>query len=397
MKRIQKKIRYGGVEFGKEEKRAIDKVLKRNWWGLDKEAKLFEQEAAAYIGTKHCIITNSGSSAALLAMTSLELPKGSEVIIPATTFPTVFNTIIHNNLTPVVIDSNVGTYNLDLDSLRKAISKKTKAIWVVHVLGNPCDMKAIMNIARPRRIHVLEDNCDGFGSTIGSRKAGSFGDISITSFHAAHIVSMGEGGGVFTNNNKLAQRLKMYRDWGNRAWSSQNNGKKRKYPNLPEDYNIRYIYEKIGYNLKPLELQAAMGRVQLRKAELFKKIRQRNFQILFEGLKHFQKYLMLPKSLKNADLCWLALPLTVQGGLKRKEIVSFLESWNIETRSLLAGNIIRHPAYKDTVYKVVGSLSQSDRIMHDSFFIGLYPGLSRKDLSYILDCFDIFFTKFTKL
>ena len=396
MKKTHKKIRYGGVQFGKEEKRAINAVLKRNWWGLDKEARLFEQELAAYLGTKYCILANSGSSAALLSMASLEFPPGSEIIISATTFPTVFNTIIQNNLVPVIVDSDTKTYNISPDAIRDAITSKTKAVWAVHILGNPCDMPQIVKIARQYNLKVLEDNCDGTGSTNRGKKVGSFGDLSITSFHAAHIISMGEGGGIFTNDKTLVERIRMYRDWGNRSWaSSASKIHKKDYAGLPADYNIRYIYEKIGYNLKPLELQAAMGRVQLRKIDMFKKIRQEYFKKLYDGLGKYKKYLQLPASLPGADVCWLAFPLTVQSGVKRKKIVSFLESNHIETRSLLAGNIIKHPAYKNITYRISGTLTNADQIMRDSFFIGLHPGTSKKEISYVLTVFDDFFKNFS--
>lgn len=392
MKRPRKKIQYGGVQFGKAEKRAINAVLKRNWWGLDKEARLFEQELADYTGTKYCTLTNSGSSAALIAMASLELPPGSEVIISATTFPTVFNAILHNNLVPVVVDPDLTTYNIDPDTIKNAISPKTKAVWAVHVMGNACDMPKIVKIAKKNGLTVLQDNCEGFGSRINERKVESHGDISITSFHAAHIVAMGEGGGLFINDTALAKSSKMYRDWGNGSWADKDKAQKKRYfPSIPKDYTPSYIYEKIGYNLKPLELQAAMGRVQLKKIDMFKKIRQENFTMLHDGLKKYEPLLKLPNSIPGADICWFAFPLTVSNGVKREAITSFLESNNIETRSMLAGNITKQPAYKKSRYRISGTLKNADRILRDSFFIGLHPGISKREIVYILSIFDSFF------
>src|SRR3989344_3394227 len=395
MKRPQKKIQYGGVQFGREEKRAINAVLKRNWWGLAEETRYFERELANYVGTKYCTLTNSGSSAALITMASLELPPGSEVIISATTFPTVFNAIIHNNLVPVVVDPDLATYNIDPDKIEKAIGPKTKAVWAVHVMGNVCQMPKIVKIASKHGLKVLEDNCEGFGSELNGRKIESYGDFSITSFHAAHIIAMGEGGGLFTKNAVLAKRAKMYRDWGNGSWANKGKGQKKKYfPSIPNDYTPSYIYEKIGYNLKPLELQAAMGRVQLRKIDIFKKIRQKNFAMLYEGLKKYETLLKFPISIPGADICWFAFPMTVNEGVKRETLTKFLESNNIETRSMLAGNITKHPAYKKSHYRISGTLKNADRIMHDSFFIGLHPGITKKDISYVLTAFSNFFMQY---
>src|SRR3990167_4989681 len=246
-----------------------------------------------YLNVKYSILTNSGSSAGLLALSSLELPKGSEVIISAVTFPTIFNIIIQCGLVPVVVDAKVGTYGFDIKDVEKAITKKTKAIIAIHPLGNPVDMPTLMKLVKKyeHKIYVLEDCCDSWGTTIGGRHTGSFGDISITSFHAAHIVSMGVGGGVFTSNKELAKRARMYRDWGRQA--DINKSENKKWKTLPEDYNPRFIYEKIGYNFQILELQAAMGRVQLRKTKQIKEARKRNFDYLVKHLSKFED-LILP-------------------------------------------------------------------------------------------------------
>ncbi len=226
------KFSYGGALIDKREKKAIMKVVDRNWWPAGKEADLMEKEAAKFLNVKYGLLANSGSSAGLLALTALELPKGSEVIIPAVTFPTIFNIILQCGLVPVVVDSKVGTYNLDPLELEKAITKKTKAIIAVHAVGNPVDMPAVMQIAhkyakRGQKIYVIEDSCDAWGGTIGKRKLGAFGDISFTSFHAAHIVAMGQGGGIFTNDAEIARKARMYRDWGRQSdIPRRTNGKK---------------------------------------------------------------------------------------------------------------------------------------------------------------------------
>lgn len=380
------KIMYGGMLLGKEEKAAIKKVVDTNYWPLAEQGKLMEQEAAKFLGVKYGILANSGSSAGLLALLSLELEPGSEVIIPATTFPTIFNIIIQCGLVPVVIDSKIGTYNLDPKNIELALSKKTKAIICVHAVGNPVDMPAVMKIAKKHKLYAIEDNCDGWGSSINGKKVGSFGDISFTSFHAAHIVSMGQGGGVFTNNSTLAKNSRMYRDWGRQVdLSSRTNAK---WKTLPKDYDSRFIYEKVGYNLSPLELQAAMGRVQLKKADKIKKLRQANFNYLFDNLsKH--KQLIMPKWLDNADVCWFSFPLSVKEN--RGKLVAFLEKRGIETRSMFSGNILKHPGYEKVPHRVGVSLEEADYILKHSFWVSVHPRMTQKDREYMVKAFDDYF------
>jgi len=381
-------IRYGGALTGKDEYKALITSIKKSQktgnWQTGVEASKMEKEAAKFLGVKYGILTNSGSSAGLLALSALELPPGSEVIIPATTFPTIFNIILQCGLVPVVVDTKVGTYNIDVDKLEEAIGVKTKAIICVHAVGNPCDMKSILEIADAYSLYVIEDNCDGWGSSIGDRKLGSLSHISITSFHAAHIVSMGVGGGVFTNNPDLARNVRMYRDWGRQADTTSRNTF-----GLPEDYNPRFIYEKIGYNFQILELQAAMGRVQLRKSNKIKKTRKAHFDYLYTHLKKYANYLILPEWI--GDVCWFAFPLSVQNGVKRGELTAYLEKKGIETRSMFAGNIIRHPAYSNTDYRIGNTLTGADYILHNSFWVSLHPRLTTVDLDYMVKTFDDFF------
>lgn len=384
-------LRYGGALIGNEEVKAImDSVTlskKTGNWQTGPQAALMEQEAAAQLGVKYGVLTTSGSCAGLLALSALELPRGSEVIIPAVTFPTIFNIILQCGLVPVVVDSKLGTYNLDADELEEAISKKTKAIIAVHAVGNPCDMPAIMKVAKKHKLYVIEDNCDGWGSSIGGNPVGSFGDISITSFHAAHIVSMGVGGGVFCNSKSLAQKVRQYRDWGRLADTTKPHKAKR----LPKDYNPRFVYEKIGYNFQVLELQAAMGRVQLKKAKKIKEARQRNAQ---ELMKRLEKYpLMMPRIVNGADVCWFALPLTCDRDGDRAQLVPFLEKHGIETRSMFAGDITRHPAYKNSKYRIGTPLIESDVIVRESFWITVHPRLTTSDLDYIESVFRKFYAK----
>lgn len=396
----KRQIRYGGAVCGNEERKAliksIDKSLKTRNWQQAEEGALFEKETAKYLGVKYGVLTNSGSSAGLLALSALELTKGAEVIISAVTFPTIFNIIIQCGLTPVVVDAKVGTYGFDVDEVEKAITPKTRAIIAIHPVGNPVDMPRLMKVIKKHnekrkkedKIWVVEDNCDGWGSTIGGKPVGSFGDVSITSFHAAHIVSMGVGGGVYTSNALLSRKVRMYRDWGRQADINKSENKKHK--ELPEDYNPRFIYEKIGYNFQVLDLQAAMGRVQLRKTAQIKKARQRNVAYL---VKHLSKYedLVMPETVKGADVCWFAFPLTTMGN--RGELLRHLEKWGIETRPMFSGNISLHPAYAGSKYRISGNLNQANYIVDQSFWISAHPSLSKSDLEYVVKVFDMYYGK----
>ncbi len=384
-------LRYGGATCNHEEFEAImqsvTESIETGNWQAGEQARLMEEEAAEQLGLKYGVLTTSGSCAGLLALSALELPKGSEVIIPATTFPTIFNIILQCGLVPVVVDSKVGTYNLEPDELERAFSEKTKAIIAVHAVGNPCDMPKIMQIARKHNIYVIEDNCDGWGSTINGIPVGSFGDISFTSFHAAHIVSMGVGGGVFTDNAELASRVRVYRDWGRQADTTKAN----EHSNLPSDYNSRFIYEKIGYNFQILELQAAMGRVQLRKAESIKEKRKKNAEYLIKKLAKYP--LLLPKTVEGSDVCWFSLPLTCKEPWHRAQLVPFLEERGVETRSLFAGDITRHPAYAETEYRIGTPLDGADCILRESFWITVHPRLTQENLHYIVEVFEEFYAQ----
>lgn len=381
-------IKYGGSVCGKEEEKALIQSIKSSIlsgnWQAGEQARLMEEEAARFLGIKYGILTTSGSCAGLLALASLELAPGSEVIISATTFPTIFNIILQLGLVPVVVDSKIGTYNFDIAEVASAITKKTGAIIAIHAVGNPVDMPGLMAIARKRQIPVIEDGCDTWGGSIDGKMIGSFGDLSITSFHAAHIVSMGVGGGIFTDNPKLAANVRMYRDWGRQA----NITDPHKCKTLPKDYNPRFVYEKIGYNFQILELQAAMGRIQLKKAKEIKKKRQKNFDYLNQALSVYED-LILPDYLPNADICWFAFPITYNGD--RSALVAHLEKKGIETRSMFAGNIIRHPAYRKSKYRVHGKLHEADYILEHSFWISLHPRLTHGDLKYIVSAFNTFF------
>lgn len=385
-------IKYGGAICGSEERKAlvksIDNSIATGNWQQGEQGALLEQESAKFLDVKHAVLTTSGSCAGLLALSALELPRGSEVVISAVTFPTIFNIILQLGLVPVVVDAKIGTYNFDVKDVEDAITDKTGAIIAIHAVGNPVDMPSLMKTVNKfsKKIYVIEDNCDGWGGTIGGKRIGSFGDISFTSFHAAHIVSMGVGGGVFTDSKELAGRVRQYRDWGRQATTD----KPHTCPTLPADYNPRFVYDKIGYNFQILDLQAAMGRVQLKKSEVIKEMRRRNFDYLTKELaKRFPRKFILPEVVKGAKPCWFSLPLTFTGD--RGKLVAHLEAHGIETRSMFAGNITKHPAYKDSVYRISGKLDGANHILKHSFWISCHPRLSKPDLNYIIEVFTKFF------
>lgn len=393
MKKQKHDLRYGGMLAGKEEYNAIIKSVTKSIasgnWQAGEEAKKMEAEASKFLGLKHGILTTSGSCAGLLALTALELPRGSEVIISAVTFPTIFNIILQCGLVPVVVDAKIGTYTFDVKEVEDAITEKTGAIIAIHPVGNPVDMPSLMKLVAKfeKKIYVIEDNCDGWGSTIKGRPVGSFGDISITSFHAAHIISMGVGGGVFTSDSRLASRVRQYKDWGRQA----NTTEPHKVKELPKDYNPRFVYDKIGYNFQILELQAAMGRIQLKKAKKIKEARKKNFDYLWKHLaKHPQ--LELPHSIVGADVCWFAFPITYTGD--RGDLVTHLEKNGIETRSMFAGNIVLHPAYEHSIWRTGSrNLNDANYILKHSFWITVHPRLTQSDREYIIKTFYDYFDR----
>ena len=377
-------LRYGGTSAGKEEIKAITrsviKSVKTGNWQTSTEAETMERESAKFLGVKYGILTVSGSCAGLLALSSLELPRGSEVIISAVTFPTIFNIIIQCGLNPVVVDAKVGTYNFDVDEVECAITKKTKAIIAVHAVGNPCNMPRLMKVAKQYNVKVILDNCDGWGTTINGKKVETYADISFTSFHAAHIVSMGVGGGVFTDDKVLANVVRQYRDWGRQTSTTE----PHKVKTLPKDYNPRFVYDKIGYNFQILELQAAMGRVQLRKSDKIKRLRKKNFDYLIWHLGKIEA-LIMPRWLPNADVCWFSFPITCRDN--RGKLVEHLEKHGIETRSMFSGNITKHSAYQNSKFRIHGKLTEANYILEHSFWVSVHPRLKKSDLDYIIKIF----------
>lgn len=405
------KVQYSGAYYGKEEINAMKECLDEGWFGLSKRGLKFETRFSKLIGTAGAVMTNSGSSANLLAVTMLNdyLERGDEIITPATTFPTTLNPIIQCGYTPVFVDSDVDTLNINGGEIEKAIGKKTKAIMLPHTLGNVGNMKYIMELVEQNDLILIEDCADALGSTYNGKSVGSFGTLSTFSFYPAHHITTGEGGMVCMNNQFNEEKVRSLRDWG-RACSCRvckiaiDHNAKCPYrfgdhcKLLPSDYDTKYIYTNIGYNLKPLELQAAMGLEQLKRLPWFLKKRQKNFDKYRDVFDRYTDYFITPAIWMDAKPAWFAFPLTVKdhAGFKRKEILQWLEKRNIENRLMFAGNILRHPAYQNIKHRKVGKLENSDKIMRDTFFIGVWPGLTEKMTDYVIDTFKKFIDKVVK-
>lgn len=399
-------IPYAGRVYDEKELISLVDSALDFWLTAGKFAKQFEREFADFLGIKHCLLTNSGSSANLLAVSALTSPKlgdkqlkqGDEVITVAAAFPTTVNPIIQNNLIPVFVDVNLGTYNIQHDKIESAISDKAKAIFVAHTMGNPFNLDAVMKIAEEYDLWVIEDNCDALGSKYNGRYTGTFGHIATFSFYPPHHITMGEGGALVTNDMELKRLIESFRDWGRDCWCGpgcDNSCGKRfetQLGDLPYGYDHKYIYSHIGYNLKVTDMQAAVGVEQLRKLPAFIQARKKNFELLYDGLKKYEKYFILPETEPEADPSWFGFLLTVREevGFSREEIVNYLERNHIATRMLFAGNIIRHPSFKGINYKMPTNLLNTDRIMNDTFWIGVYPGLTEEIIEYMLKVFDDF-------
>lgn len=404
------KIGYAGRVYDHNELiSAIDSVLDF-WLTLGKYDKLFTNDFSKFLGVNHTILTNSGSSANLLAISSLKsnqlehpLIDGDEIITPAATFPTTLNPIIQNNFTPVFMDVDVGTYNINASDLSKVISKKTRAIFLPHALGNPNEMDVVMEFAEDNELFVIEDACDALGSKYNGKFMGTFGDMGTFSFYPAHHINTGEGGAVVTNNNSLNLIIRSMRDWGRACNCSEcilvknPNAKcsqrfNYKTPDLPEDYDKKYTYINIGYNLKPTDMQASLGVEQLKKLPTFITKRQENFNHLYEEFSKYEDSFVLPQSLQKATPSWFCFPLTIkkEAHFKRSQIIQFLEKNNIETRLFFAGNILNQPAYRNINYRKIGNLDNTQEIMKNTFFIGIYPGLDNEHINYIIEKVDEF-------
>lgn len=399
-------IPYAGrVYDGKELVSLVDASLDF-WLTAGRYADKFEKGLADFLGVKHCLLTNSGSSANLLAVSALtspllkgrQLKPGDEVITTACGFPTTLNPILQNNLVPVFVDVELGTYNIRVEKIERAITKRTKAIFTAHTLGNPIDIDGIRKIVNKHNLWWLEDNCDSLGSKYRGRFTGTFGDISTCSFYPPHHIIMGEGGAVLTNNSLLRRIIMSFRDWGRDCWceSGQDDTCKRrfnqKFGDLPYGYDHKYVYSHIGYNLKVTDMQAAIGVAQLEKLPGFIEARKKNFLFFKKHFKQYEDYLVLPESTEGSDPSWFGFPILVKENalFGRNDLVNYLEQNKIATRVLFGGNLTKQPAYKDVRYRISGDLRNTDLVMNNLFWIGVYPGLTKEMLSYIKKTVDNF-------
>lgn len=404
------RVPYAGRVYGENELTNLVDASLDFWLTLGPWGDRFEQTMRQRLGVRDVALVNSGSSANLVAVTALTstqleepLRPGDEVITPAATFPTTLAPLLQNQLTPVLVDCEIGTYNIDPALVDAAVSEKTRAIMVPHTLGNPCDLEQLTTIAARHHLYLIEDSCDALGSCYDGRPVGTFGDLATISFYPAHHITMGEGGAVISNKARYGRIVRSVRDWGRDCWcapgESNTCGKRFgwKLGDLPQGYDHKYSYSHIGYNLKPTDLQAAVGVAQLQRLDDFVNRRRANFNLLFNGLKPFEDGLILPRWDARAEPAWFGFPITVRDGVSRRALVQWLEDANIETRDVFAGNILRQPGYVNAAVRVSGQLTQTDRVMRDAFFIGVFPGLTQKMLEFVIERFTTFFRERVRL
>lgn len=376
------------------------------WLTTGRFNTLFEQKLGKFLGLKHVLTTNSGSSANLLAFTALTSHKlgeraikaGDEVIAVAAGFPTSVNPIIQNGAVPVFVDVDIPTYNIDVTKIEAAITDKTKAIFIAHTLGNPFNLKEVSRIAKQYNLWLIEDCCDALGSKYDNKLVGTFGDLMTISFYPAHHITMGEGGVICTNNDQLKVIVESFRDWGRDCYCApgcDNTCGKRfghKLGNLPEGYDHKYTYSHLGYNLKITDMQAACGLAQLERLDNFIVKRKENFNYLKDKLQSCTGFLILPQATDNSDPSWFGFPITVSenAGFTRNDIIAYLSQSKVDTRLLFAGNLTKQPYMSGRNFRVVGELTNTDIVMHNTFWIGIYPGLTKEMLDYVVSIIEEF-------
>jgi CDP-4-dehydro-6-deoxyglucose reductase, E1 len=388
----------GKVIDGADVSAVVDSALDA-WFTTGRFAELFERNLARFVGVRCASLVNSGSSANLVALSALTSPKvgdrrltpGDEVITVAAGFPTTVNPIFQNRLVPVFVDVTIPSYEIDVTQLEAARSPRTKAVFLAHTLGNTFDLDAVCAFTRKHNLWLIEDCCDALGSTYKGRNVGTFGDIATVSFYPAHHITTGEGGAVLTDKPALQTLIESFRDWGRDCWcepGKDNTCGKRfdwQLGSLPCGYDHKYTYSHVGYNLKATDMQAALGASQLTKLPEFIARRKHNFRQLEAALAGLEEFLILPKATQHSDPAWFGFPITVRADapFRRDELIRTLEAKKIATRLLFGGNLIRQPAYQDCHYRVEGALCNTDFVMENVFWVGLYPGLTPAMLDYV--------------
>nr|AKA20944.1 DdhC [Yersinia pseudotuberculosis] len=396
-----------GKVIGTKELQLMVEASLDGWLTTGRFNDAFEKKLGEYLGVPYVLTTTSGSSANLLALTALTSPKlgvralkpGDEVITVAAGFPTTVNPTIQNGLIPVFVDVDIPTYNVNASLIEAAVSDKTKAIMIAHTLGNLFDLAEVRRVADKYNLWLIEDCCDALGSTYDGKMAGTFGDIGTVSFYPAHHITMGEGGAVFTQSAELKSIIESFRDWGRDCYCApgcDNTCKKRfgqQLGSLPFGYDHKYTYSHLGYNLKITDMQAACGLAQLERIEEFVEKRKANFKYLKDALQSCADFIELPEATENSDPSWFGFPITLKEdcGVSRIDLVKFLDEAKVGTRLLFAGNLTRQPYFHDVKYRVVGELTNTDRIMNQTFWIGIYPGLTHDHLDYVVSKFEEFF------
>lgn len=396
----QSSVPVSGRVFDSEDVRALVDSSLDFWLTTGRFADDFERKFARRAGPRFARLVNSGSSANLVATSVLtsqtlgerRLMPGDEVITLAAGFPTTVNPIIQNKAIPVFIDVQLGTYGAEIAQLEEALSPRTKAVIFAHTLGNPFDLDVVTAFTRKHNLWLIEDCCDALGSTYKGRNVGTFGDLATVSFYPAHHITMGEGGCVLTESPQLNRLVESFRDWGRDCWCAPGKdntcGKRFDWQlgTLPCGYDHKYTYSHIGYNLKVTDMQAAVGVSQLEKLDTYIAARKRNFTVLKDGLGLLQEFFLLPEATPGSEPSWFGFPLAVkpESGLTRDKVTHYLESRKIGTRLLFGGNLVRQPAYKDADFRVIGDLKNTDYVMNNVFWIGVYPGLNDSMLQHML-------------
>jgi CDP-6-deoxy-D-xylo-4-hexulose-3-dehydrase len=395
-----------GKHIGAEELRNMVDASLDGWLTTGRFNDAFEKELARIIGVEHVLTVNSGSSANLVAFSTLTSPQlgsrairpGDEVISVAAGFPTTVNPIIQCGAIPVFVDVEMDSYNIDFEKINSAISSKTRAIMLAHTLGNPFNLDVITEIGRKHNLWLVEDCCDALGSTYRGKHVGTFGDIATVSFYPAHHVTMGEGGAVFTNNSTLKRIAESFRDWGRDCYcppGKDNTCGKRycwKLGSLPVGYDHKYTYSHLGYNLKITDMQAACGLAQLEKLSHFIEVRRKNFDYLKERLKSCEEFLLLPKASPNSNPSWFGFPITIRQSspVRRAELIDYLSQKNIGTRLLFAGNLTRQPSMVNQNYRISGDLVNTDDIMNNTFWVGIQPALEIEKIEFIAKSIELY-------